>query len=97
MVGQEFDMREISLPQSDHGMAMIVRNAIARREPVTIVEEGKPVLDLVPRSHSWAKFHQTTPEERAAAAGEMDNIRAKVRGKLSIQEIISSKHEGHRH
>ena len=90
-------MREISLPQSDHGMAMIVRDAIARREPVTIMDEGKPVLDMVPRISSWARFHQTTAEERAAASNEMDHIRAKARGNVTIREIISSKHEGHRH
>ncbi|MGD0770758.1 MAG: hypothetical protein ABSB42_21460 [Tepidisphaeraceae bacterium] len=90
-------MREISLPQSDYGMAMIVRDAIARGEPVTIVEQGRPVLDLVPRWKSWARFHQTTAQERAAAGIEMDRVRANVRGKLTIQEIISSKHEGHRH
>ena len=88
-------MREVSLPQSDQGMAMIVRDAIKRGEPVTIVEQGRPVLDLVPRGKSWAQFHQTTAAERAAAGAEMDRIRAKVHGRLTLQEIISSKHEGH--
>jgi len=77
-------------------MAMIVRDVIARREPVTIVQEGKPVLDLVPRPHSWARFHETTGEERAKAALEMDRVRANVRQKLTIQEIVAFKHEGHR-
>ncbi len=90
-------MREISLPQSDQHMAMIVRDAIKRGEPVTIVDEGKPVLDLVPRWKSWARFHQTTAKERAAAGIEMDKVRANVHGKLTIREIISSKHEGHHH
>jgi antitoxin (DNA-binding transcriptional repressor) of toxin-antitoxin stability system len=90
-------MREISLPQSDHGMATIVRETIARGEPVTFVEKGKPVLDLVPRSNTWAQFHHTTMDQRAAAGIEIDKVRAKVRGKLTIQEIISSKHEGHRY
>jgi hypothetical protein len=27
----------------------------------------------------------------------MDKVRANVHGKLTIQEIISSKHEGHRY
>jgi antitoxin (DNA-binding transcriptional repressor) of toxin-antitoxin stability system len=78
-------------------MAKIVRDAIARGEPVTIVQMGKPVLDLVPRGKSWAQFHRTTLEERAVAGSEMDKVRANVRGKLTIEEIISSKHEGHRH
>ena len=90
-------MREISLPESDHGMAMLVRDAIARGEAVTIVDSGKPVLDLLPRQRSWARFHQSTPAERAAAAAEMDKIRSRVHGKLTIQEIIASKHEGHRY
>jgi antitoxin (DNA-binding transcriptional repressor) of toxin-antitoxin stability system len=90
-------MREVSLPQSDQNVAMIVREAIMRGEPVTILERGKPVLDLVPRWKSWARFHQTTPKERAEAGIAMDKVRANVHGKLSIQEIISSKHEGHRY
>jgi len=90
-------MREINLPESDHQMATIVRDAIARHEHVTIIEQGKPILDLVPRGNSWARFHQTTPVERAAAVSEMDSIRANVRGKLTIDEIIASKHEGHRY
>jgi antitoxin (DNA-binding transcriptional repressor) of toxin-antitoxin stability system len=90
-------MREVSLPQSDHGMAMIVRDAIKLGEPVTIVDEGKPILDLVPRSKSWAQFRGTTAAERAAVGNEMDSIRANIRRKLSIEEIISSKHEGHRY
>jgi antitoxin (DNA-binding transcriptional repressor) of toxin-antitoxin stability system len=89
-------MREIDLPQSDERMGMIVRDAIARGEPVTIVQRGKPVLDLIPRWKSWAQFHQTTAEQRAAAGVEMDKVRENVHGKLTIQEIISSKHEGHR-
>jgi antitoxin (DNA-binding transcriptional repressor) of toxin-antitoxin stability system len=89
-------MREISLPQSDSSMAMIMRDAIERGEPVTIVERGKPVLDLIPRVHSWAKFHQMTAEQRAAAGAEIEKVRSKVRGTLSIAEIISAKHEGHR-
>ncbi len=90
-------MREISLPQSDQNMAMIVRDAIEHGEPVTIVQQGKPVLDLVPRLNSWAQFHRTTAEQRAAAGIEMDKVRANIPRKLTIQEIISSKHEGHRH
>lgn len=90
-------MKEISLPQSDHGMAKVVRDAIAGGEPVTILQQGRPVLDLVPRLKSWARFHQTTAEERAAAGKAMDDVRGTVRGKLTIQEIISSKHAGHRH
>lgn len=90
-------MREISLPQSDQGMAAIVREAITRCEPVTIVEKGKPVLDLVPRLNSWARFHQSTAEERAAAGAEMDKIQANGRGNVTIDEIIASKHEGHRY
>jgi antitoxin (DNA-binding transcriptional repressor) of toxin-antitoxin stability system len=89
-------MREVNLPQSDQNMATLVRDAIRRGEVVTIVEQGKPVLDLVPRGHTWARFHQTTAEQRAAAGIEMDNIRSKIRGKVSIDEIIASKHEGHR-
>lgn len=90
-------MKEISLPQNDQGVAMIVRSAIASHEPVTILEGGKPVLDLVPRIISWAKFHQTTAAERRAATDEMNRIRASIRCKSTIPEIISSKHEGHRH
>ena len=90
-------MREVSLPQSDQSMAMIVRNAITNREPVTIVDEGKPVLNLVPYHHPQALFHETTREERIAAFEEMDRIRANVRNKPTIEEIIASKHEGHRH
>ncbi|HEX4125758.1 MAG TPA: hypothetical protein VHY37_13610 [Tepidisphaeraceae bacterium] len=90
-------MRQITLPESDHGMAAVVRDAIASGEAVTIVEGGRPVLDLVPRRASWARFGQTTPEERTAAGSAMDQIRANVRKKLTIQEIISSKHEGHRY
>jgi antitoxin (DNA-binding transcriptional repressor) of toxin-antitoxin stability system len=93
----EVSMREISLPQSDQRMAKIMRDAIAHGEPVTIVERGKPVLDLVPRLNAWAQFHQTALDERAAAGDEMDKVRAAVREKLTIQEIIDSKHEGHRH
>ena len=92
-----FVMRKINLPSSDQAMATIVRDAIARSEPVTIVEKGRPVLDLVPRSDSWARFHETTAQGRAAAGIAMDKIRANVRDKLTIQEIISSKHEGHRY
>lgn len=90
-------MREINLPQSDQGMATIIRDVIARREPVTITEKGRPVLDLVPRSISWARFHQTSAQDRAAAVSEMDKIRSRVRNKPTMDEIISSKHEGHRH
>jgi len=88
-------MREVSLPQSDQNMGSIVREAIERGEAVTIVEKGKPVLDLVPRTSSWAQFRQMTAEQRAAAGIEIEKVRTNVRGKLTIQEIISSKHEGH--
>jgi hypothetical protein len=40
-------------------------------------------------------FHHTTAEERAAAGHAMDEIRANVRQKLTIDATISSKHEGH--
>jgi antitoxin (DNA-binding transcriptional repressor) of toxin-antitoxin stability system len=90
-------MREINLPQNDQQVATIVRDAIASREPVTITDQGRPVLDLVPRRESWAMFNQSTPEERAAAVAEMDKVRANVRRKLSIEEIIASRHEGHRY
>jgi antitoxin (DNA-binding transcriptional repressor) of toxin-antitoxin stability system len=90
-------MREINLPDTDQRMAMIVRDAIERREPVTILEQGKPVLDLIPHRNTWARFHQTSAEERAAAASEMDRIRKNVRGKLTIPQINSSRHEGHRY
>ena len=90
-------MREVSLPQSDQNMGLIVREAIERGESVTIVEKGKPVLDLVPRTSSWAQFRQMTAEQRMAAGIEIEKVRSNVRGKLTIQEITSSKHEGHRY
>jgi antitoxin (DNA-binding transcriptional repressor) of toxin-antitoxin stability system len=60
-------VKQISMPQSDDGIAKIVRDAIAFGEAVTIVEGGHPVLDLAPRGKSWAQFNQTSATERAAA------------------------------
>lgn len=90
-------MRQIAIPQNDHGMVAIIRDAIASGEAVTIIEGGQPVLDLVPRRTSWARFRHTTPADRAAAGAVIDQIRADIGEKLTIQEIISSKHEGHRY
>jgi hypothetical protein len=38
-----------------------------------------------------------TAEQRMAAGIEIEKVRSNVRGKLTIQEITSSKHEGHRY
>jgi hypothetical protein len=67
---------------------------------------AKPFDDLVKRtttkqtrrraSRRTRELIATTAEERAAAGTEMDKIRANVRDKLTLEEIISSKLEGHR-
>jgi hypothetical protein len=51
----------------------------------------------IPRRNSWARYHQSTPDERGAVVNEMRSIRASVPHKLTIAEIIASKHEGHKY
>ncbi len=62
---------------------------VERGETVVITRNGRPIARLVPEVVRW----------REGIKRATEGIRAlrKRTGKMSIEEIVAAKHEGHRH
>lgn len=82
-------MREIQASEAKTHLPQIL-DEVERGETVVITRHGRPIARLVPE----ADRRQAEIEE---AVDGILAVRERLKGKLTLEEILSSIHEGHKY
>lgn len=82
-------MREIQASEAKTHLPQILDD-VERGETVVITRHGRPIARLVPE----AERRQAEIDE---AVESILAVRKRLKGKISLEEILSSIHEGHKY
>jgi prevent-host-death family protein len=81
-------MREVQASEAKTHLPQLL-DEVERGETVVITRHGRPIARLVPE----------TERRQAEIARAIDSIRARRRrtGQITVEELLSARHEGHKY
>lgn len=82
-------MREIQASEAKTHFSSLL-DAVERGETIAITRHGKIIAQLAPRKDEQQ-------EKVAQTFAKLDELRKSVRGKVTLEEILEWRHEGHKY
>jgi hypothetical protein len=82
---------------ADETLARLQAAAAARHVSLEEYLAEMAATDANGKHASLARFHKSTPAERAAAADSIRKLAAQVKGSATIKELIADRHAGHKY
>jgi prevent-host-death family protein len=61
-------MKQVNLREANQGFSRLVREIERTREPVLVLRNGKPAVEIVPAGERRAAYRRTPQQERAIRA-----------------------------